>query len=316
MWTNGASSIRKLLTQCDSCLIPLEDLKEITGDNQAYSRVPTIYDNELFGLIYADPNIEWFDKNKHIDLLVDECNHNQLHHPNATKITPANIVFSQKLVKWIQDKNLLALLSEELTKLKIKDKNGKEIEDVSLITRYLKSYVDELYLVAKYSIYYSFQQQYDLKKAKRVTSKYLSTNSTHLNYISRLMMKRIMINQVIISSKNEENFDNLAQNYKDFTKITYSNFNELFDKWMALLWSEWVKEQRLQDSTKDNQNSVVLFKQLVDDAINTYEMIDSSSEFNDFKIKYNEKYGLPKREKKSVKEVTDIINSMLEGSDK
>ena len=311
MWTNGAYSIRKLLSQCDSCLVPLADLNGITDDNQTYIRMPTIYDNELFGLLYADPNVEWFNKDKHIDLSVDKWYHNQIHQQNTWKITPANIVYSQKLVKWIQEKNLLSLLSEEIWKLKIIDKKGKLIADISLISRYLKSYVEELYLVAKYSIYYSFQLQYDLMKAKRVTNNYLTTNSIHLNFISKLMIKRTMINQVIKSSQMEENSDRLEQNYEGYTKITYSNFNELFDKSIVLLWNEWQKEQRLQNSTKDIHDSVVLFKQSIDETINTYDPADSSSQFYDFKIKYNEKYGLQKIEKKPVKEVTDIINSMI-----
>ena len=304
--------LRKWLTQWDSMLLSITNVQKFLGAKvNNYVRIPTEYDYALFAFLYSGTVIENYDKNKHQDLLIKRCKHQNHHIHNTIALSPENLIFSVKLIKLFRDKSIMTFLTAEIVKYKIKDFHGEVFDNESKISQYIHFHIKTFNHYFIWAVYLAIWEIYEVQVAKKYAFDYLGfENVMKLNEHINLMEKDFIF-EISSQQKNlNKDYYSKIENIDGFRKIVYRNFTEWAMKWMDLLWNEWQIEQNEYWVESGGQGTVAFFKKSIEESISGYQVDKDDEEYTKFMTNFSQKYGENEWQSNSVGQVINKLKSL------
>ena len=289
----------------------LEDLKMISIKIDGYERIPTKYDYELFSLLYYDFKKIEYNKESHPDLQINNCEHQDRHIHNTLSITPINIIYSNKLIKLAKIKEFRKTIVPMFLDAKLKSKTGNLLKTRKTLSRYSTKFFEHIIHWIVCSCYIMLSKEYSRNISKKLTAAYtgltLKTINSHINNENW----GDSYDQSLEGSAVYNDTSHLVQNIESFRRISYSNFSELFHKWMELLYNEWLNENQLEDEEVKMFERIAFFKKCINNKIDKFDNKNNDDEFFKFIYDYHEKYGIALKNNRTTQQVKNSLKLIV-----
>ena len=303
-----AEQFCKELIQCDSCLVHPTKISLFWGSDIPVKRVANEYEKLMFVHIYGfDHTLVQYDKSVHKDLVIKKCKHTHRHHHYSNAINPGNLILWLKFVKFIGSPTRYFEMGREMIRSGVYGEKGRQITDLSEITSSLSAFRTLLLKLTIKSLYDNFKSK---RVYKHLVSKIKSYTGWSLSFIYHVLENSKALNYFENAPKDTEymdddDYDLLSD--EGVTRISYSSYNELVGKTMTFLYVEWSRHH-----SKDIQqaNSLVLFKNLLNSSIASYEESNITKDFVDYIQTTAVLFELPERKEASAHDVISRLSRL------
>ena len=276
-----------------------------------YDRTPTKYDYELFSLLYYDFDKLEYSIENHPHLQINNWEHQERHKHNTQAITPINIIYSNKLIKLIRINEFKKVIIPMLIDLNLKSKAGYQIKTRKTLTRYSTQFFERVIRCAICSWYLMLSKEYPVNIAKKLTAAYTKLTLKAVNNYIKNESWGDILEQSFEGSAHYDETTQFVQNIEGYRKISYSNFSELTQKWMDLMYNEWLNHNQLDNENAQKSEQIAFFKKMINNRIDSFDYKNNEDEFYKFIFEYHERYGISLSKTQTTHQVKNMLKILL-----